>query len=137
VSRSSGRFDTWAAAPEGPAKTAAYAAANALRFTEYGFQSYANILLGLALALYGLAILRGTGYPRWLGLVAVGSATAWIIHGLMVAHIGLFDSIPRLIAQVLLVIFAAGIAPLMWRRNRARSTADRREPTPTADPHPR
>ena len=124
--------DTWAAAPEGPAKTAAYAAANALRFTEYGFQSYANILLGLALALYGLAILRGTGYPRWLGLVALGSATAWIIHGLMVAHIGLFDSIPRLIAQVLLVVFAAGIAPLMWRHSRARSTADRREPTPTA-----
>jgi hypothetical protein len=31
--------DTWAAAPEGPEKTAAFAAANALRWTEYGFQS--------------------------------------------------------------------------------------------------
>jgi hypothetical protein len=55
--------DAWGAAPEGPAKTAAFAAANALRWTEYGFQSYANILLGLALPLYGLAILRSHRLP--------------------------------------------------------------------------
>jgi hypothetical protein len=123
--------DAWVAAPEGAEQTAAFAAAQALRWTEYAFQSYSNILLGLALGLYGLAIARGTGYPRWLGYLAIGSAAAWITHGLLVAHIGLFDSIPRLVAQVLLVVFAAAIAPLMWRRSRPRSTADR-QPTPTA-----
>jgi hypothetical protein len=120
--------DAWVAAPEGPEKTAAFAAAEALRWTEYGFHSYANILLGLAVGLYGLAIARGTGYPRWLGYLAVGSAAGWITHGLMAAHIGLFDSIPRLVAQVLLVAFAAGIAPLMWRRSQPHSATDRHEP---------
>jgi hypothetical protein len=119
--------DAWVAGPEGADKTAAFAAAQALRWTEYAFQSYSNILLGLAVGLYGLAIARGTGYPRWLGYLAIGSATAWITHGLLVAHIGLFDSIPRLIAQVLLVVFTAGIAPLMWRRSRPQSTTDRHD----------
>lgn len=124
--------DRWVAAPEGPEKTAAFAAAQALRWTEYGFQGYSNILLGLAVGLYGVAIARGTGYPRWLGYMAIGSAAAWITHGLMAAHIGLFDSIPRLLAQVLLVVFAAGVAPLMWRRSQPRSATDRRETVPTA-----
>ena len=124
--------DAWAAAPPGAEKTAAFAAAEALRWTEYGFQSYSNVLLGLALALYGLAIARGTADPRWLGYVAIGSGAAWLTHGLMVAHIGLFDSTPRLIGMALLALFAAGIAPRMWRRNASRTTADRREPTPTS-----
>jgi hypothetical protein len=110
--------DTWAAAPAGAEKTAAFAAAEALRWTEYGFQSYSNILLGLALTLYGLAIARGTGYPRWLGYTAIGSGAAWITHGATVAYVGLFDSTPRLVGMALLALFVAGIAPVMWRRSR-------------------
>ena len=109
--------DNWATAPADE-KTAAFAAAEALRWAEYGFQSYSNILLGLALALYGLAVTRGTRYPRWLGWVAIGSGTAWITHGLMVAYIGLFDSLPRLLAMILLAVWALGIAPRMWRDTR-------------------
>jgi hypothetical protein len=86
--------DAWASAPA-EQKTAAFAAAEAVRWTEYALQSFSNILLGLTLILYGLAITLGTVYPRWLGWVAAGSGVAWIVHGLMVPYIGLFGSIPR------------------------------------------
>jgi hypothetical protein len=113
--------DAWVAAPA-EEKTAAFAVAEGIRWTEYAFQSYSNVLIGLALGLYGLAIARGTRYPRWLGWVAVGSAAAWITHGVTVAYVGLFDSTPRLVAMALLAVWALAMAPLMWR-----STADRRD----------
>ena len=86
--------DAWASAPADQ-EVAAFAAAEAVRWTEYSLQSFSNILLGLTLILYGLAIALGTVYPRWLGWVAAGSGVAWIVHGLMVPYIGLFDSPPR------------------------------------------
>jgi MprA protease rhombosortase-interaction domain-containing protein len=108
--------DTWVAAPQDE-KTAVFAAAEAVRWTEYAFQSLSNILLGLALGLYGLAIAFGARYPRWLGWVAIGSATAWVIHGATVPYVGLFDSTPRLVAMVLLAMWAFAMAVLMWRRS--------------------
>ena len=86
--------DAWASALADQ-EAATFAVAEGLRWTEYGLQSYSNILLGLALILYGLAIALGTVYPRWLGWVAAGSGVAWIVHGLMVPYIGLFSSPPR------------------------------------------
>jgi hypothetical protein len=106
--------DAWASAPAGQ-KDAAFAAAQALRWTEYSLQSCSNILLGLTLILYGLAIALGTAYPRWLGWVAGGSGVAWIVHGLMVPYIGLFNSIPRLVALILMAVWAFGMAFVMWR----------------------
>jgi hypothetical protein len=106
--------DAWASAPADQ-EVAAFAAAEAVRWTEYALQSYSNILLGLTLILYGLAIALGTVYPRWLGWVAAGSGVAWIVHGLMVPYIGFFDSIPRGVALILLAVWAFIMAFLMWR----------------------
>ncbi|MDQ3835239.1 MAG: hypothetical protein M3315_16805 [Actinomycetota bacterium] len=106
--------DNWASAPA-EQEVAAFSAATALRWTEYSLQSYSNILLGLTLILYGLAIALGTVYPRWLGWIAGGSGIAWIVHGVMVPYVGLFDSIPRLVALVLMALWAFIIAVLMWR----------------------
>jgi hypothetical protein len=106
--------DEWASAPADQ-ESATFAAAKALRWSEYGLQSYSNILLGLTLILYGLAMALGTAYPRWLGWVAAGSGVAWIVHGLMVPYIGLFHSIPRGIALVLMSLWAFIMASLMWR----------------------
>src|SRR5919202_27414 len=107
--------DTWASAPADQ-EVAAFSAAAALRWTEYSLQSFSFILLGLTFILYGLAIALGTVYyPRWLGWIAVGSGVAWIVHGLMVPYIGLFDSLPRLVAIVLMALWAFIIGVLMWR----------------------
>ena len=120
--------DAWASAPADQ-ETAAFAVAEGLRWTEYALQSYSNILLGVALILYGLAIALGTGYPRWLGWVAVVSGVAWIVHGLMVPYIGLFSSPPRGVALILMYLWAFVMAFLMWR-NSSRGRIARRESAP-------
>ena len=106
--------DAWVSAPTDQ-EVAAFAVAQAVRWTEYGLQSYSNILLGVTLMLYGLAITLGTVYPRWLGWIAMGSGVAWIVHGLIVPYVGFFDSLPRGVAQVLVGVWAFGMAFVMWR----------------------
>jgi hypothetical protein len=101
----------------GPCRHGPDALLAALRWTEYAFQSFSNILLGLALALYRLAITVGAGYLRRLGWIAMGSGAAWVAHGGMVPYVGLFDSTPRLVAQVLLGLWAFIMAFLMWRNH--------------------
>jgi hypothetical protein len=108
--------DTWASAPADQ-EVAAFSAAAALRWTEYALQSFSFILLGLTFILYGVAIALGTVYPRWLGWVAGGSGVAWIVHGVMVPYVGLFDSIPRLVAIVLMALWAFIMALVMWRNS--------------------
>jgi len=90
--------DAWAGATA-EQKTATFAAAEALRWTEYAVQSFFTILLGLTLILYGLAIALGSVYPRWLGLIAIVSGVAWITHGVRVPYVGLFDSIGEAVAR--------------------------------------
>jgi hypothetical protein len=59
--------DAWASAPADQ-QTAAFAAAEAVRWTEIGMNSLSNFLTGLTLLLLGLAIALGRGaYPRWTG----------------------------------------------------------------------
>ena len=116
--------DAWVSAPTDQ-EVATFAAAQAVRWTEYALQSYSNILLGLTLMLYGLAIALGTVYPRWPGWITMGSGVAWIIHGVMVPYIGFFDSLPRGVAQVLVGVWAFIMAFLMWRDSSRQLTVPR------------
>lgn len=100
----------------GEEKTAAFAAAEVVRWTELAFQSYSNILLGSALVLFGAATAVGSSYPRWLGAVAAGSGVAWILHGAVVPYVGFFDSVPRLVGMALLLVWGSAMSFLMWRR---------------------
>ena len=58
--------DAWVSAPAAE-KTATFAAAEAVRWTEIGMNSLSNFLTGLTLVLYGAAIALGRVYPSWLG----------------------------------------------------------------------
>ena len=58
--------DTWASAPA-PQKPAAFAAAEAIRWTEIAMNSFSFFLAGLTLFIFGLAIALGRVYPRWVG----------------------------------------------------------------------
>lgn len=106
--------DAWMDAPADQ-EPSMFAAAMALRWTEYALQSYSNILLGLTLIFFGLATTLSRAYSRWPGWLAVGAGVAWIIHGLMVSYVGLFDSAPRGVALVLMAAWAFVMAVLMWR----------------------
>jgi hypothetical protein len=76
----------------------------------------------------------GVAYPRWLGLVAMVSGIAWIVHGLMVPYIGLFDSPSRGVAIILLSVWACFMAYLMWRNDSRRRIRRPRSATPHASP---
>jgi hypothetical protein len=106
--------DAWAGAA-GSEREALFAAALSVRWTEYALQSYANLLLGLTLILYAVAIRWSSAYPHGLAWLAAGSGVAWIIHGAMVPYVGLFDSVPRLIAIVLLAVWCFVMGHRMWR----------------------
>lgn len=107
--------DAWAKAPADQ-EPAALSAAMGLRWTEYALQSYSNILLGLTLVFFGLALAFGHAYARWPGWLAAASGVAWVVHGVMVSYVGLFDSAPRLVALVLLAAWAFVMAVHMWPR---------------------
>jgi hypothetical protein len=108
--------DAWAGAAA-EQKTATFAAAEALRWTEYAVQSFFTILLGLTLILYGLAIALSSVYPRWLGLIAIVSGVAWITHGVRVPYVGLFDSIGEAVGSLLLYSWTFIMAFVMWRKS--------------------
>jgi hypothetical protein len=107
--------DTWASATADQ-ETAAFAAAEAVRWTEIGMNSLSFFLSGLTLFLYGLTIGLGTVYPRWVGWVALVSGAALMYHGaVVVSYEGFGPSIPNLVGLVLLGVWAFIMAVLMWR----------------------
>ena len=99
-----------------PAESAAFAAAEALRWIEIAMHSLSFFLAGLILFLYGLTIALGAAYPRWTGLIAVVSGTALMYDGaVVVAYEGFAPSIVKLAGILLLAVWAFVMAFLMWR----------------------
>jgi hypothetical protein len=122
--------DAWVSAPAAQ-KTAAFAAAEAVRWIEMSMNSLSYFLAGLSLFLYGVAIALGTVYPRWAGLIAVGSGVALIYNGVVeVAYEGFVPSIIKLVGLALWALWAFIMAVLMWR-NGSRRRISRLASTPT------
>ena len=115
--------DAWVSAPAGQ-ESAAFAAAEAVRWTEIGMNSLSNFLTGLTLFLYGVATVLGSVYPRWLGPMAVVSGAAFMVHGAVeVAYEGFVPSVIKLVGLLLLAVWAVAMAVLMWRNGSARRIA--------------
>jgi hypothetical protein len=115
--------DAWVSAPAA-AKTATFAAAEAVRWTEIGMNSLSNFLTGLTLFLYGLAIALGILYPRWVGWMAVVSGAAFMYNGAVeVAYECFVPSTTKLVGLLLLAVWAIAMAILMWRNGSARRIA--------------
>src|SRR6266511_332031 len=108
--------DAWMAAPV-DGKTAAFAAAQAVRWTEYGLNSLTFSLVGLTLVLVGVALLAGDRFPRWLGAWAVAAGLAYGVRGLVVAYRGFEANVSGLVALVLFGLWVLVMAVFMWRRS--------------------
>ena len=107
--------DAWAGAPAGQ-EAAAFAAAEAVRWTEIGMNSLSNFLTGLTLLLYGSAIVLGGPYPRWAGWIAAVSGGAFVYNGVVeVAYEGFGPSIVKPVGILLLAVWAFVMAVLMLR----------------------
>jgi hypothetical protein len=119
--------DAWASAPAS-GKAAAFAAAEAVRWTEMGMNGLSFFLAGLTLFLFGSAIALGSVYPRWIGLIAAISGAAFMYDGVgVVAYEGFVPSTIKLVGLLLLAVWAFAMAPLMWR-NGGRRGVSRSEP---------
>jgi hypothetical protein len=118
--------DAWESAPADE-EAAAFAAAEAIRWTEIGMNAFSFFLLGLSLLLYGLALASGVAYPRWAGWVAVIAGAALMYHGaVVVAFEGFVASVVGLVGLLLMAILAFVMAVLMWlnaSRGRVASSA--------------
>ena len=114
--------DAWASAPADQ-ESAAFAAAEALRWTEIAMNSLSFFLAGLTIFLYGVAIALGTIYPRWAGLIAVVCGAAFMYDGAVVAYEGFVPSIVKLVGLLLLAVWAFVMAVLMWRYGSRRGIA--------------
>ena len=121
--------DAWVSAPADQ-ESAAFAAAEAVRWTEIGMNSLSNFLTGLTLFIYGVAIALGIVYPRWMGWIAAVSGAAFMYNGIVeVAYEGFVPSIVKLVGILLLAVWALIMAFMMWCRSAPRGT-DRPESAP-------
>ena len=129
-------IDAWVSAPT-PQKPAAFAAAEMARWTEIGMNGLSYFLAGLTLFLFGLAIVLGRVYPRWVGLVAAISGTALMYNGAVeVAYVGFVASIVKLVGLLLLAVWAFVMAAFMWRNGSRRRIARRGPTSPRAAQRP-
>src|SRR5215218_9536465 len=112
--------DAWVSATA-ERESAAFAAAEAVRWTEIGMNSLSYFLAGLTLFLYGVVIALGTVYPRWAGWIAVVSGVALMYNGVAeVAYEGFVPSVIKLVGLLLLAVWAFIMAILMWRNSSQR-----------------
>ncbi len=129
--------DAWVSAPAGQ-ESAAFAAAEAIRWIEMGMNSLSYFLAGLTLFVYGVAIALGAIYPRWAGLIAVVSGVALMYNGVVeVAYEGFVASIVKLVGLALWALWSFLMAVLMWRySSRRRITSLESAPPRSAQRRP-
>jgi Domain of unknown function (DUF4386) len=113
--------DAWAAAPE-QERAARFAAAEVVRWLEWGANSFFQILLGSTLVLSGVAISRTALAGRWLGWVTVAAGVCLIAGGVLVGHSGFTGSPTNLIAYALFLVAAVGLL-ITGLRSRASAAA--------------
>lgn len=109
--------DAWATAPTAH-KEVAFQAALAVRQIEIGLASMGNLLFGLTVICYGMALLVDHTYPKWIGGLAVVGGVATTIAGVIMAYSGFSGpamaiSMP---ASSILLVWMLSLGVLMWRR---------------------
>jgi hypothetical protein len=110
--------DAWVNAPADQ-ESAAFAAAEAVRWIEIGMNALSKFLAGLTLLVYGVAIGLGSVYPRWVGWLATVSGAGLMYHGaVVVSYEGFVPSIPNTVGLVLLTVWSFIMAVMMWRQGR-------------------
>jgi hypothetical protein len=108
--------DRWAAA-EGAARTSAFEAAFAVRQVEIGLASLTGLTFGLTLVVFGVAMLLGRRFPRWLGWVALAGGLGTAGGGIAQAYTG-FSSLAMTLgmpANAAVLVWAVGTGILLWR----------------------
>ena len=72
--------DAWANAPDAD-KAARFAAAEAIRWLEWGVRSYQSLMLGLTFLLFATAIVQTARTPKPIGYLMALSGLAYLGQG--------------------------------------------------------
>lgn len=109
--------------------SAAFFAAEAVRWVEVGINAVYRMFLGVTTLLAGVLIVMGATYPRWFGWVGAGLAViAWIVRGVVVWYTGFTNLGIVALPSPLAALWLLALAVLMWR------TAGQQVARPTASP---
>lgn len=103
--------DSWASS-SGSEEQIRLANAETVRWTEWGLQSYFRILLGISVALIGLAALAKSILSQFLGWLAIVAGAISIATGVDVAYSGLEGGLQDALSpifQLAVLVFAVGV----------------------------
>jgi hypothetical protein len=109
--------DAWVSAPVAT-KEIVLQGAFAVRQIEVGLASMLGLLLGVTVTLFGIALVTGLTYPRWLGWLAIVGGIPTTVAGVAVAFTG-FSELAMGInmpASTVMLVWMSSIGVLMWRR---------------------
>jgi uncharacterized protein DUF4386 len=99
----------WASAPEAE-KAARFAAAEAIRWLEWGMRSYQDIALGLALLLFAIAVARASRIPRPVAPLMGLAGLTYLVQGWVVGTEG-FSAVE---STAIVLGYALGLAWTTW-----------------------
>ena len=112
--------DQWAAAPAS-AKPAALGLVSANETVNFAMGGLFNLsFAGVPYLLFGRAVARAGGYPRWLGWVAFSAGIGSVLAGLIQALTGkptTVSLILTIIGPTVVTLWTLVIGVLLWRRS--------------------
>jgi hypothetical protein len=112
--------DAWLATPATDNEVNLRMAEVMLAITGGLFHSFVAWMLGLPYVLLGAAVVLGTGYPRWLGWIAVAAGSGALLAG-TTRFLG-FELVPYPLLYggfvIPLSLWLAAMGIFMWRRTR-------------------
>lgn len=108
--------DAWAAAGE-PEKTIRFAAAEDVRWIEWGLRSYQSFLLGVGLVLFGTVVAATARVPRWIGYLMGLSGLAYLVQSWILGTQGFSaaNAVPTLAGIVLMLAWTVWLLIHSWR----------------------
>ncbi|MFE4544399.1 DUF4386 family protein [Arthrobacter sp. NPDC056727] len=110
--------DAWAAA-EGAEKSVRFAAAEDMRWLEWGMRSYQSFALGAALILLGVAVAGSRRFPQPVGYLMGLSGAAYLAQGWIIGAEGFAGSnaVPTLAGIVLILVWTVWLLASSLRRS--------------------
>lgn len=110
--------DAWAKA-EGAEKAVRFAAAEDMRWLEWGMRSYQSFVLGAALILLGIALVASRRVPRSVGYLMGLSGLAYLAQGWIIGTEGFSGSntVPTLAGIALILVWTFWLLATSLRRS--------------------
>jgi hypothetical protein len=106
----------WVSAPEAE-KAARFASAEAVRWIEWGMRSYQAFIMGLALLLFAVAVLRTGWLPRLIALLMGLTGLTYLVQGWVVSSQGFSQtmSIAIVLAEAIGAVWMIWLVVIAWR----------------------